>query len=153
PHKGITRRNVRNARRFSRRRLMAYILRRILHACAALLLVSALAFVFTELAPGNFFDEMRLNPQISADSVAGLKAKYGLEQPLAARYGKWLASVFRGEFGFSFAYGVPVSALLWERARNTLLLTSIATMLAWIIALLAGALAAAYPSSAIRKLI
>src|SRR5262249_47327404 len=97
PHQGTTRRDARNAARLSRR-LMRYILRRVLHACAALLLVSALVFVFTELAPGNFFDEMRLNPQISPDSVAGLKAKYGLEQPLPARYGTWLASVFRGEF-------------------------------------------------------
>ena len=132
---------------------MRYLMRRVLHSCAVLLVVSALSFVFTELAPGNFFDEMRLNPQISPDSVAKLKAKFGLEKPVALRYGKWLASVFRGEFGFSFAYGTPVSSLLWARAKNTLLLTSVATVFVWIIALVAGTLAAASPGKGVRRLI
>lgn len=104
--------------------------------------VSLLSFVFVELAPGNFFDEMRLNPRISTETVSKLRAQYGIDQPLPVRYVRWLGSVAKGEFGFSFAYNTPVAPLLWPRARNTLLLTGSATLLAWLIALPVGILSA-----------
>lgn len=105
--------------------------------------VSVFAFALCEVVPGNFFDEMRLNPAISQDTVAGLRAKHGLDQPLPLRYARWAASALRGEFGFSFAYNAPAGPLLWARAKNTLLLTAAATALAWIAALLLGAWSAA----------
>jgi peptide/nickel transport system permease protein len=54
------------------------------------------------------------------------------------RYLSWLNSVVHGEMGFSFAYNSPVGPLLLVRARNTLLLTVTATLLAWAIALPLG---------------
>jgi peptide/nickel transport system permease protein len=54
----------------------------------------------------------------------------------------WVASLFRGEFGFSFSYGMPVGSLLWPRAKHTVLLTSVATALSWCIALVLGTFAA-----------
>ncbi len=91
-----------------------------------------------ELAPGDFFAEMRLNPQLSAETLAGLRQQYGLDQPLPVRYLHWARSVARGEFGFSFAYNTPVAPLLWSRARNTLLLTVPAVLFAWLIAVPIG---------------
>src|SRR5947209_11274779 len=92
-----------------------------------------LCFLFTEMAPGSFFDEMRLNPQISSETIAVLRQNYGLDQPLVVRYGRWIRSVARGDFGYSVGYNAPVGPLLWTRAKNTLLLTSIATALTWLI--------------------
>ena len=97
-----------------------------------------LSFLFLELAPGDFFEEMRLNPQISSETVTNLRHHYGLDRPLPVRYWRWLQSVSRGEFGYSFAYGTPVAPLLRVRMRNTLLLTGCATLLAWIIAIPLG---------------
>ena len=53
---------------------MRYLLRRMGHALFLLAGVSILAFLFTALAPGNYFDEMRLNPQIAPETVAALRA-------------------------------------------------------------------------------
>src|SRR5437660_7820008 len=111
---------------------MRYLLRRSAHAAFLLLGVSLLAFAFTVLAPGSFFDEMRLNPQISPETIVALRARYGLDQPLPVRYARWMAAVTRGDFGYSIAYNTPVAPLLWAHAQNTLLLIATATLLTWL---------------------
>jgi peptide/nickel transport system permease protein len=105
--------------------------------------VSVLTFLMIDLAPGNYLEEMKLNPQISPQTLAALRAEYGLDRPLAVRYGLWLRSAARGEFGFSFAYNCPVWPLLRERAANTLVLTVTAALIAWAMAIPIGMLAAA----------
>src|SRR6266404_3730332 len=118
--------------------MMRFFLRRLGHAFLLLVGVSILAFLFATLAPGNYFDEMRLNPQISSETVAALRAQYQLDRPLPIRYASWVNSVLHGQMGFSFAYNSPVAPLLFVRARNTLLLTITATLIAWGIALPLG---------------
>jgi peptide/nickel transport system permease protein len=117
---------------------MKYLVRRMCHAALLLVSVSVFCFLFTDLAPGNFFDEMKLNPQISSDTVAALRSQYGFDRPLPVRYGRWLESVIKGEWGYSFAYNSPVRGLILLRARNTLLLTGFATFIAWLIAIPLG---------------
>ena len=117
---------------------MRYLFKRFVHAVFLLLGVSILSFAFTALAPGNYFDEMRLNPQISSDTVTALRAHYGVDRPMIVRYAHWLNSVAHGDLGFSFAYNSPAAPLLWARAWNTLLLTITATILSWLIALPLG---------------
>ena len=117
---------------------MRFFLRRLRHTLFLLVGVSILAFLFTTLAPGNYFDEMRLNPQISPETLAALRAQYQLDKPLALRYASWMNSVLHGQMGFSFAYNGPVAPLLFVRARNTLLLTITATLIAWVVALPLG---------------
>ncbi|MFZ0635459.1 MAG: ABC transporter permease, partial [Candidatus Acidiferrales bacterium] len=117
---------------------MRFILRRLAHAFLLLFGVSILTFLFTTLAPGNYFDEMRMNPQIAPETVAALRAQYGFDRPLPVRYFRWVDSVLHGNLGFSFAYNSSAGPLLWDRARNTLVLTITATLLAWGLALPLG---------------
>jgi peptide/nickel transport system permease protein len=117
---------------------MRYLLRRSAHAAFLLLGVSLLAFAFTVLAPGSYFDEMRLNPQIAPETIVALRSRYELDRPLPVRYVHWVISLAHGDMGFSFAYNTPVAPLLLVRARNTLLLTVTAMLLAWGIALPLG---------------
>jgi peptide/nickel transport system permease protein len=117
---------------------MRYVVTRLIHSVVLLAGVSVLTFVFLRLAPGDFFADLRLNPQVSAQTVATLRAQAGLDQPLPVTYVRWLKSVARGNLGFSLAYNAPVAPLLRERARNTLLLAGTATLLAWLIAIVAG---------------
>ena len=121
---------------------MRYFGHRILQSVCLLFGVSLLSFAFVELAPGNFFDEIRMNPQISTDTMTHLRRQYGMDQPLPVQYFRWLKSATKGEFGFSFAYNIPVAPLLWSRARNTILLTASATLLSWLVALPLGILSA-----------
>lgn len=117
---------------------MRYLVRRIIHGLLLLVGVSVLCFLFSDLAPGSFFDEMKLNPQISSQTFTALRAQYGLDQPLAVKYLRWVESGVHGEWGYSFAYNLPVRSLLPVRARNTLVLTILSTALAWLIAIPVG---------------
>src|SRR5215470_15404993 len=122
--------------------MIHYIARRIGHGIVMLFGVSLLLFILLQAAPGEFVSDLRLNSQISAETIAGLRAQYGLDQPLPVRYWKWVKSSARGDFGYSFAYNTPASTLLWPRARNTLLLTVPAVLISWLIAVPLGVLAA-----------
>lgn len=121
---------------------MSYIGRRLARAFLLLIGVSALCFLFTEIAPGSFFDEMRLNPQISPETISALRSRYGLDQPLTVRYGRWMKSALHADLGYSIAYNTPVAPLLWSRAKNTLLLTTSALLLTWMISVPLGVWAA-----------
>src|SRR5271156_1459940 len=119
-----------------------YFTRRLLHATLLLLGVSIFSFALLQLAPGDFFAPLKMNPQISARTVEGLRAQYGLDQPLPVRYGRWLRATFHGDLGPSFSSNSPVAPLLALRARNTLLLTGTAILLAWLIAIPLGIISA-----------
>jgi peptide/nickel transport system permease protein len=109
------------------------------HGFLLLVGVSVLSFVLVELAPGDYFAEMRLDPRVSEATVRALRVRYGLDRPLPERYLRWVASLATGELGYSFAYSQPVGPLLWPRLRNTLLLTVTANGLAWMLAVPLGA--------------
>jgi peptide/nickel transport system permease protein len=130
---------------------LRYFLARTVQAVCLMVGVSLLSFLFLELAPGDFFEEMRLNPQISSETVNSIRSHYGLDRPLPVRYWRWVQSSFRGELGFSFAYDSPVAPLLWVRARNTLLLASVALLGAWMLAIPLGVLTADRPSGIIAR--
>jgi peptide/nickel transport system permease protein len=112
--------------------------RRALHGLLLLGAVSVCTFALSEWAPGDFYAEMRLDPRLGEDTLRALRARHGLDRPLPERYVLWLGSVFRGELGFSFAYGQAVGPLVWPRARNTLVLAGAATALSWLLALPLG---------------
>ena len=117
---------------------MNFLGRRLIRAILLLVGVSALCFLFTEMAPGSFFDEMRLNPQISPETISSLRSHYGLDEPLVVRYGRWMRSAAQADFGYSIAYNSPVAPLLWSRAKNTLLLASAGMLLTWLISVPLG---------------
>jgi peptide/nickel transport system permease protein len=117
---------------------MRYALRRLLHSLVLLAGVSMLSFLFADMAPGDFYTEMSFNSRVPPERVKQLRAERGLSRPLPFRYLAWLRSVGRGEFGFSLAYNAAVGPLLRQRIPGTLLLTSTATLLAWLLAVPIG---------------
>ncbi len=117
---------------------MRYILRRLVHTAVLLFAISFLCFALAQIAPGDFFDAMRLNPRISSQTIDHIRSEYGMDRPLLVRYARWLHSALEGQMGFSFAYNSPVWPLLRVRARNTLVLTGTSTVLAWLIAIPLG---------------
>lgn len=122
---------------------MRYLGQRAASSLLLLATISVFTFLLAELAPGDYLSEMRLDPRISPETLAAHRARFGLDDPLPVRYLAWLRSMASGELGYSFARDMPVGPLLWPRVRNTLLLTVLATALAWGLAVPIGAWAAA----------
>lgn len=125
---------------------MSYPLRRLARAVVVLIATSILCFALSEMAPGSFFDELRLNPQVSPQTIEALRTQYGMDKSLVTRYLLWVRAAARGDLGYSLAYNAPVRPLLLVRARNTLLLTLTATLVAWFLAIPIGSWAALRPN-------
>jgi peptide/nickel transport system permease protein len=100
--------------------------------------ITLLSFVIMKAAPGDFLSQMKLNPQVSPETIELMRRQFGLDQPLYVQYLKWLWGIVHLDFGYSFTYRVPVATLITERVLNTLLLTITAALLSWIIALPLG---------------
>jgi peptide/nickel transport system permease protein len=126
--------------------VLRYLIHRLVEAALVLLLMSFVIYGLIGLMPGDPIDLMASgNPRITSADVARLKAIYGLDRPLLERYGHWLADALRGEFGYSRAYARPVLEVLPPRLANTCVLMGVSFVLALLIALPAGILAALRP--------
>ncbi len=126
---------------------MRFLLRRVLHSLLLLAGASVLSFVVVNLAPGDFYEALRLRPGVSPATVAALRSQHGLNESLPVRYLHWVRSAVQGDWGFSLAYNSPARPILWLRAKNTLLLAGTATLLAWLVALAVGLWSAAHPGT------
>jgi peptide/nickel transport system permease protein len=122
---------------------MRYLSRRLIHAILLLLAISFFSFALLQMAPGDYFDSLRLNPQVSSQTVEKIRAHDGLDRPFAVRYALWLRGALQGDLGYSLASHSAVGPLIGIRARNTLLLSGAATILAWLLALPIGIWSAA----------
>ena len=124
-------------------RFLVFVLRRLAATALTLTAVSVLSFLLMDLAPGDFFDDMRLSPQMTPATAAALRARYGLDKGFAERYSAWCKSALKGEFGVSMAYDMPASKLLAPRLKNTLLLGGLSMIVAWLVSFPIALLAAA----------
>ena len=122
--------------------MKAYILRRIIIAIPLLLAMSFVTFLFIHLAPGNFFDSLRLNPQISEETISKYQAQYHLDMPVIVQYIYWLKNILRLDLGYSFFYNCPVSKVIFSRLFNTIILSISSLLLTWLVAIPLGIYAA-----------
>lgn len=124
-----------------------YFLRRILIAIPSLLGISIVLFAVLALAPGDPFEELATNPNVPPEVRAGLRAKFGLDDPIPLRYARWLLAMLHGDWGFSFVSRVDVDTLILQRLPTTLFVIGSAQLLALMVALPVGVYAATRPYS------
>jgi peptide/nickel transport system permease protein len=123
--------------------MTAFAGRRFLQMALLLLAMSFAVFCLIGLMPGDPVDLMAAgNPRITPEDLARLRAVYGLDQPLMARYLHWLKEALHGDFGYSRLYGLPVPQVILPRLLHTLVLLGTALALTVIVAIPAGVLAA-----------
>lgn len=98
-----------------------WLVRRTLQAGLTLLVALVLLFLLTHILPGDPLSR-EANRPLTAAQIAGLRARYGLDQPLLHQLGAFFGGLVRGDLGTSIEYARPVTALLAERLPATLLL-------------------------------
>ncbi len=113
--------------------MLKYIIRRIIVAIPVLIGVSILSFIIIQMAPGDFLDQLRINPAVSEETINKMTHQFGLDKPLVEQYFLWLKSALTGNFGYSYSYRRPVAELIWSRAFNTLVLAFSSLVFAWVI--------------------
>ncbi|MDT7953631.1 MAG: ABC transporter permease [Acetobacteraceae bacterium] len=125
----------------------AYLLRRTLIAIPSLLAISLILYTVLALAPGDPFGELASNPNVPASVRLALRAKFGLDDPVWSRYLHWLLAMVQGDWGFSFVSRMDVDTLIWQRVPVTLAVIGAAQLLAVVVAVPVGVLAALKPYS------
>src|SRR5574342_190098 len=124
-----------------------YLARRLLLVIPSVIGISVVLFTVLALAPGDPFEELATNPNVPAEVRANLRAKFGLDDPVAVRYARWFGSMLRGDWGFSFVSRVDVDTLILQRLPVTLVVLGSAQLLAILIALPIGTYSALRPYS------
>ena len=124
-----------------------YILRRLLIALPSLLGISLVLFTVLALAPGDPFEDLANNPNVPPEVRMALRAQFGLDDPIWQRYLHWLASMVKGDWGFSFVSRIDVDTLILQRLPVTIAVIGLSQLLALCVALPVGVLAAAKPYS------
>src|SRR5437660_9389273 len=124
-----------------------YLLRRLLIAVPSVLGISVVRFVVLALAPGDPFGELASNPNVPPEVAAALRTKFGLDDPIALRYLRWLSAMLHGDWGFSFVSRMDVDTLILQRLPATLFIIGSSQVLALLIALPVGVYSAVRPYS------
>lgn len=118
-----------------------YVIRRFLLLIPILLGVTIITFIIVNAA-GDPLAGKELNPRIKPEDLENMRHNLGLDRPLQERYFVWLKSLLTGDLGVSFANGTPVLIRILNVMPNTLLLSISSVILALIIAIPIGILAA-----------
>ncbi|OAN41244.1 ABC transporter substrate-binding protein [Chloroflexus islandicus] len=122
--------------------MLQYIIRRILIAIPTLLIISFVIFAVLALAPGDPLAQFALNPAIPESTRELIRVQFGLDQPWPVRYVRWLTSLLRGDWGFSFGTRGPVLDLIWQRLPQTLIVVGTAYLIAVLLAIPIGIISA-----------
>jgi len=117
--------------------MLRYILHRILMLVPVLFGVTLVSFSLLHLVPGDPA-EILAGQEATAEDVARIRAEYGLDQPLAIQYLRFVGNAARGNLGISIQSRHPVRELLFQRLAFTLQLSLASILVASTIGLLAG---------------
>jgi peptide/nickel transport system permease protein len=121
--------------------MWGYLGRRVLSTIPVVLIVAVLIFMMLRLTPGDPASIIAGDAATSAD-IAEIRAKLGLSGSIFSQFFIWLGHVFQGDFGESFFYKKTVASLIADRLEPTLALSILTIILATVIAVPLGTLAA-----------
>ena len=119
-------------------------LRRLLESVVILIGVALLIFIMLRVIPGNPIETM-MGEHASQSTIDRMTAELGLDQPIHIQFFRYISGALRGDFGTSYSLGKPVSSLMGSAFGNTLKLSVMASLFAWVIGILCGVI------SAVRK--
>ncbi len=128
-----------------------YIARRLLNLIPVLLGITLLVFTFLHLIPGDPAVVMA-GERATPEQVAALREQLGLNQPLPLQYLIFLGNLLRFDFGTSIISGVPIAEEIRIRWPATFELSVGAMLVAVIVGIPAGVLAAVRKNSAVDNL-
>ncbi len=129
-----------------------FILRRVVQIVVVLFVILTVLFVLFRLAPGDPVSRM-VDPNLTPEDAAFLVSQLGLDQPLGTQYLIYLKNFFAGNLGYSFHYGVPVVEIIADKLPNTILLFTTSLIIAALVGLSWGKIAAWHKGKATDHLL
>ncbi|MGI6150191.1 MAG: ABC transporter permease [Firmicutes bacterium] len=123
--------------------MASYIVKRCLYLVPTLIAISIVVFIVIQLPPGDYVTTyvMRLEQEgvsLSQHQIDQMREMYGLDKPMHIRYLKWMAGIFRGDFGFSFEWNRPVAELIGGRLALTVAVSLTSLIFTWVVSFVIG---------------
>jgi len=129
-----------------------FIFKRLCIAIPIIFFLSFITLVLINIVPGNYFDQLRMNPQIGEEVIQQYEEKFHINDNVFVQYLYWIKGIVHLDFGYSFTYQAPVFSLIKTRLWNTFLLSFSAFLISWCIAIPLGTLAAYKKNSAFDRI-
>ena len=129
-----------------------YALRRLVLTIPILLGVTIICFALVQLAPGDPVQSL-VRPDATPEQIQMLRAFYGLDQPLVIQYFLWLWRVIGGNFGVSISTNLPVATEVLRAFSNTIVIALISVVLAFVLSLILGTIAAIRQGGIVDRLV
>jgi len=133
--------------------MLAFALRRLSSTVLVLWGVVTLTFFAIRLLPGDPATVLISQGGGSAEDIADLRERLGLDAPLPVQYLNFLVDLVHGDLGTSLVSRRPVADAIGEQVPHTLALALSATLLSVVIGISSGVLAAVYEGSWIDQLV
>jgi peptide/nickel transport system permease protein len=132
--------------------VLFFLARRLLLMIPTLLVVTIVSFVIIEAPPGDFMDTyvenlIRQQQAVDPSEIASLRARYGLDDPWAMRYVKWLRRVLQGDLGRSLQWNQPVAKLILERLPWTMAVSLFSFVIVYVVSIPIGLYSATHQYS------
>lgn len=121
--------------------MLKYALKRLASALVILLVVSMITFLVLRMIPGDPA-QLMLGTDASEELIQTLRENMGLNRPLYEQYLLWIGGVFKGDLGKSYYFGEDVAVLISQRLPVTLWLAFFSVLIAFLLAILLGAISA-----------
>jgi len=121
--------------------MTAYIIRRLLATIPVMVVVAIFVFLLLHLTPGDPAAVIA-GDDATPEAVDGIRTKLGLDQPIHVQFGIYAANLLRGDLGTSIFSNLPVLTLVKQRLEPTLVLAASTLVMAVLLAIPMGVLAA-----------
>ena len=120
-----------------------FVVRRLIQAGLTLLGITVLTFTLVRLAPGDPVSLMLAgSAEMTASDIAAIRAAYGVDESIPRQYLRWLGRVLSGDLGHSLLYKRPVAQMIGATLPNTLQLSGCALLVALLVGVPLGLMAA-----------
>jgi peptide/nickel transport system permease protein len=121
--------------------MLGYVVRRVLATIPVMAVVAVVVFLLLRLTSGDPAAIIAGDNATSQD-VEAIRTQLGLDRPIGQQFGIWIGNVLRGNFGESFFFKKTVAELITERLEPTLALSVCTIVLAVLVSIPLGILAA-----------
>ncbi len=130
--------------------MWAYAARRLLMTIPIMLGVTLICFALVHIAPGDPIQSL-LPPDATEADKAAMRAAYGLDRPLPIQYAVWLGKAVTGDLGLSIQTNRPVAEDVLRAFENTIVIAAISMLLAFLLSITLGVVAARNVGGAVDR--
>src|SRR4051812_14448140 len=123
-------------------RAFDYAIKRIALAAITLFVVVSMNFLLFRVLPGDAVTNLGRDARLSAAAQRDLRKQFGLDRSIPGQYVAYLGQLAHGNLGISYQSRRPVRAELWDDLKNTIPLVALATLLAVVVGIATGVVAA-----------